>query len=425
MDTRKSTAIVERDKAVIAPCSRLAYFPLVIEKASGAVITDVDGNEYIDFLSSASSLNMGSNNPVVTDAIKAQLDRFSQFAIAYTYNERTVEYAERLTSVFPGGVKAKIAFGNCGSDGNDAAVKFARAYTGRQKIIVFINGYHGNTYGSSTMTTCSTKMHEKMGPFLPEIYAFPFFGNELPANEVAAVVIEPIQGDAGILPAHPIFMKKLYALCRKHGILFISEEVQQAFYRTGKFFSIEHYDIVPDGIIMGKSIGGSLTLGAFMARDEIMDCLPAPAHLFTLGGNAAACAGGIAAFDLYRSPDFQQHLQDNINTLWAEAEALKEKNPDLVQFVRGIGMSMGIGVCRTLEDGTKIPDPDATFKVLFRCYEKGLLVISLGANVLRIQPPLVITGEQLKKAFAIIDEAMADFRAGKIDDSVLSFRAGW
>ena len=446
MDTRKSTAIVERDKAVIAPCSRLAYFPLVIEKASGAVITDVDGNEYIDFLSSASSLNMGSNNPVVTDAIKAQLDRFSQFAIAYTYNERTVEYAERLTSVFPGGVKAKIAFGNCGSDGNDAAVKFARAYTGRQKIIVFINGYHGNTYGSSTMTTCSTKMHEKMGPFLPEIYAFPFFGNDvpddvcerdcvsaietafstwLPANEVAAVVIEPIQGDAGILPAHPIFMKKLYELCRKHGILFISEEVQQAFYRTGKFFSIEHYDIVPDGIIMGKSIGGGLTLGAFMARDEIMDCLPAPAHLFTLGGNAAACAGGIAAFDLYRSPDFQQHLQDTIKTLWAEAEALKEKNPDLVQFVRGIGMSMGIGVCRTLEDGTKIPDPDATFKVLFRCYEKGLLVISLGANVLRIQPPLVITGEQLKKAFAIIDEAMADFRAGKIDDSVLSFRAGW
>ena len=446
MDTRKSTAIVERDKAVIAPCSRLAYFPLVIEKASGAVITDVDGNEYIDFLSSASSLNMGSNNPVVTDAIKAQLDRFSQFAIAYTYNERTVEYAERLTSVFPGGVKAKIAFGNCGSDGNDAAVKFARAYTGRQKIIVFINGYHGNTYGSSTMTTCSTKMHEKMGPFLPEIYAFPFFGNDvpddvcerdcvsaietafstwLPANEVAAVVIEPIQGDAGILPAHPIFMKKLYELCRQHGILFISEEVQQAFYRTGKFFSIEHYDIVPDGIIMGKSIGGSLTLGAFMARDEIMDCLPAPAHLFTLGGNAAACAGGIAAFDLYRSPDFQQHLQDTIKTLWAEAEALKEKNPDLVQFVRGIGMSMGIGVCRTLEDGTKVPDPDATFKVLFRCYEKGLLVISLGANVLRIQPPLVITGEQLKKAFAIIDEAMADFRAGKIDDSVLSFRAGW
>ena len=446
MENTKSLSVVARDKAVIAPCSRLAYFPLVIEKASGATITDVDGNDYIDFLSSASSLNMGSNNPVVTDAIKAQLDRFSQFAIAYTYNERTVEYAERLVSVFPGGVKAKIAFGNCGSDGNDAAVKFARAYTGRQKIIVFINGYHGNTYGSSTMTTCSPKMHEKMGPFLPEIYAFPFFGNDvpddvcerdclsaietafstwLPASEVAAVVIEPIQGDAGILPAHPIFMKKLFELCRKHGILFISEEVQQAFYRTGKFFSIEHYDIVPDGIIMGKSIGGSLTLGAFMAREEIMDCLPAPAHLFTLGGNAAACAAGTAAFDLYQTPAFQKQLQDNIGVLWAEAEALQQKNPDLVQFVRGIGMSMGIGICRTLPDGSQVPDPDATFKILFRCYEKGLLVISLGANVLRIQPPLVITPEQLKKAFCIIDEAMSDFRAGRIDDSVLSYRAGW
>ena len=446
MDQSKSTALVARDKVVIAPCSRLAYFPLVIEKASGALITDVDGREYIDFLSSASSLNIGSAHPVVTQAIKDQLDRFSQFAVAYTYNERTVEYAERLVSKFPGGVKAKIAFGNCGSDGNDAAVKFARAYTGRQKIIVFINGYHGNTYGSSTMTTCSTKMHEKMGPFLPEIYAFPFYGNDvpddvcekecvsaietafstwMPASEVAAVVIEPIQGDAGILPAHPIFMKKLYELCKKHGILFISEEVQQGFYRTGKFFSIEHYDIVPDGIIMGKSIGGGLTLGAFMARDEIMDCLPAPAHLFTLGGNAAACAAGVAAFDIFESDEFQAELKARIDTLWAEARALQEKNPDLVQFVRGVGMSMGIGVCKTLEDGTKVPDSDATFKVLFRCYEKGLLVISLGANVLRIQPPLVITEEQLKKAFAIIDESMADFRAGQIDDSVLAFRAGW
>ena len=446
MGNAKSTEVVKRDKAVIAPCQRLGYYPLVIEKGQGAILTDADGKEYIDFLSSASSLNLGSSHPVVTQAIKDQLDHFSQFATAYTYNERTVEYAERLVSVYPGGVKAKIAFGNCGSDGNDCAVKFARAYTGRQKIIVFINGYHGNTYGSSTMTTCSTKMHEKMGPFLPEIYAFPYFGTDvaddvcekeclsaietafstwLPANEVAAVVIEPIQGDAGILPAHPIFMKKLYELCQKNGILFISEEVQQAFYRTGKFFSIEHYDIVPDGIIMGKSIGGGLTLGAFMAREEIMNCLPAPAHLFTLGGNAAACAAGAAAFDIYQSEEFQANLKTRIELLWSEAKKLEENNPDIVQFVRGIGMSMGIGICRTLADGTKEPDPDATFKVLFRCYEKGLIVISLGANVLRIQPPLIITDDQLKKAFSILQESIDDLREGRIDDSVFSYRAGW
>ena len=446
MNTEKCKSIVARDQRVIAPCQRFSYYPLAIEKVEGAVITDADGNAYIDFLSSASSLNLGGQHPAVTKAIHEQVDRYTQYANAYMYNERTVEYAERLTSVYPGGVKAKIAFGNCGSDGNDCAVKFARAFTGRQKIIVFLNGYHGNTYGSSTMTTCSAKMHERMGPFLPEIYAFPFFGIDvddetcerecvsaieqafssyMPASEVAAAVIEPIQGDGGILPAHPIFMKKLHALCQKHGILFISEEVQQAFYRTGKFFAIEHYDIVPDGIIMGKSIGAGLALGAFMARDEIMDCLPAPAHLFTLGGHALACAAGSAAFDVYQSGAFQAELKEHIETLETEAAALREKHPDMVQFVRSVGMSMGIGVCDPENSVSQSSNNDACYKVLYRAYEKGLILISLAGNVLRVQPPLVITSEQLRTAFRILSEAMDDFKAGSIPDEVFRYRAGW
>lgn len=446
MNTEKCREIVARDEKVIAPCQRFSYYPLAIEKVEGAVITDVDGNSYIDFLSSASSLNLGGQYPAVTKAIHEQVDRYTQYANAYMYNPRTVEYAERLTSVYPGGVKAKVAFGNCGSDGNDAAVKFARAFTGRQKIIVFLNGYHGNTYGSSSMTTCSVKMHQGIGPMLPEIYTFPFYGNDvddelcekecvadierafssyLPANEVAAVIIEPIQGDGGILPAHPIFMKKLFQLCQDNGILFISEEVQQGFYRTGKFFAIEHYGIVPDGIIMGKSIGAGLTLGAFMARDEIMNCLPAPAHLFTLGGNAVACAAGSAAFDVYQSDEFQALLKEHIEVLAAEAETLRQRHPDLVQFVRSVGMSMGIGICHTEADGTKVADNDACYKILYRAYEKGLIVISLAGNVLRIQPPLVITSEQIRKAFAILAEAMDDLKAGDIPDEVFQYRAGW
>ena len=296
------------------------------------------------------------------------------------------------------------------------------------------------------MTTCSEKMHDRMGPFLPEIYVFPFFGidvddetcerecvaemerafaADLPADQVAAVVIEPIQGDGGILPAHPIFMKKLHALCQKHGILFISEEVQQAFYRTGKFFAIEHYGIVPDGIIMGKSIGAGLALGAFMARDEIMDCLPAPAHLFTLGGHALACAAGSAAFDVYQTETFQAELREHIATLEAEAAALQARHPDMVQFVRNVGMSMGIGVCDPEHGDDQSANNNATFKVLFRAYENGLVMISLAGNVLRIQPPLVITSEQLRKAFAIIGDAMDDFKAGLIPDDVLQYRAGW
>lgn len=442
MNTTKCEALVRRDKKVIAPCSHLSYFPLAIAKVKGAVITDEDGNEFIDFLTSASSLNLGSSNPIITEAIRKQLDQYTQYTMAYSYNEPAVAYAERLVAAYPGGVDAKVCYGNCGSDGNDAAVKFARAYTGRTKIITFLNAYHGSTYGSATMTTCSPLIHEKMGPFLPDCFVFPYYGDDqpdevverectaqmemafstwLPANEVAAVIIEPLQGDGGLLPAHPIFMRKLYELCRENGILFISEEVQQGFWRTGKMFSIEHYDIVPDGIIMGKSIGGSLTLGAFMARTEIIDCLPAPAHLFTLGANSIACAAGLAAFDYYQTEEFQKLLKTNVELAERKAAELREKHPGIVAFTRNLGLSMGIGVQKP--DGT--PDLEGVFKILFHCYELGLIVISVAGNILRIQPPLNIEPELLEKGFDIIDRSMTDFEAGNISDEVLKYKAGW
>ena len=442
MNTSKCEALVKRDKKVIAPCSHLSYFPLAVAKAEGAILTDYDGNEFIDFLTSASSLNLGSSNPIITKAIRDQLDLYTQYTQAYSYSEPAVSYAERLVSVYPGGVDAKVCFGNCGSDGNDAAVKFARAYTGRTKIITFLNAYHGSTYGSATMTTCSPLIHEKMGPFLPDCFVFPYFGIDtpdevvekectaqmemafstwLPANEVAAVIVEPLQGDGGLLPAHPYFMKKLYELCKANGILFISEEVQQGFWRTGKMFSIEHYDIVPDGIIMGKSIGASLTLGAFMAKSEIIDCLPAPAHLFTLGANAIACAAGKAAFDYYQTEEFQTLLKNNVALAERKAAELKEKHPQIVSFTRNLGLSMGIGVQKP--DGT--PDLEGVFKILFHCYELGLIVISVAGNILRIQPPLNIEPELLEKGFDIIDQSMTDFEAGKIGDEVLVHKAGW
>ncbi len=443
----KCEALVARDEKVVARCQHLSYYPFAVESGRGEILKDADGNEYIDFLTSASSLNLGSSNPILSKAIEAQLAKCTQYTAAYTYNEPMISYAEKLTSVFPGGVKAKIAFGNCGSDGNDCAVKFARAYTGRSKIITFINGYHGNTYGSCSLTTCSTRMHAKMGPFLPEVYHFPFYGIDLPdevvekeclkdmetafshylpVDEVAAVIIEPVQGDAGILPAHPIFMKKLYNLCKAHGILFISEEVQQGFWRTGHFFGIENYPgIIPDGIIMGKSIGAGLTLGAFMARSEIMDCLPAPAHLFTLGGNAIACAAGNAAFDYYESDEFQKILADNMNAIKEHLDALKEKHPKTVGQYRGYGMSYGLPIVKTDENGETVPDGDGTFKICFRSYELGLIIITLGENILRIQPPLNISKENLVKAFNILDRALTELENGKISDGVFDYRHGW
>lgn len=448
LNTETCKSWVERDSKVIAPCQHLSYYPLVVAKVEKDIITDEDGNSYIDFLSSASSLNLGSCSPVLTKAIQEQVAKYTQFTTAYSYNAASIEYAEKLTSVYPGGVEAKICFGNCGSDSNDAAIKFARAYTGRRKIITFINGYHGNTYGSMSMSAVTTRMSAKMGPLLPEIYSFPFFGAEvpddvceaecikeierafatyLPAEEVAAIVIEPVQGDAGLILAHKIFMKKLYDLCQKHGILFFAEEVQQAFFRTGKWFSIEHFDgIIPDGIVMGKSIGASLTLGAFMGRKEIMDSLPAPAHLFTLSGNTIACAAGSAAFDYYQTEEFQSILKKNEEVMLDCLESMVEKFPEICSGYRGIGMSRGLEISKKNPvTGEFEPDSDGTYKVLYRCYEKGLVVISLGANVLRIQPPLVITPENLTRGFEIIAESIQDYIDGNISDDVLVNKSGW
>ena len=446
LNTEKCSALVERDKKVIAPCQHLSYYPMVIKKIDGDIIYDEDDNQYIDFLSSASSLNLGSCHPVVTDAVKKQLDNYSQYTIVYTYGKASIEYAERLTSVYPGKVPAKVVFGNCGSDANDAAVKFSRAYTGRSKIITFIDAYHGSTYGSISMSMVTTRMRAKMGPMLPDIYCFPFYDNSiddetcekeciadlerafetyLPADEVAAIIIEPIQGDAGLIAAHPIFMKKLYELCQKHGILFIAEEVQQAFWRSGKFFSIEHYDIIPDGIVMGKSIGAGFSLGAFMAKAEIMDSLPAPAHVFTLAGNAVACTAGIAAFDYMQSEEFQKILADNTKLMQECLEDVCATFPEVATGTKGINTSRGLIITKKDENGNNVPDPTGTYKILYRAYERGLLVISLAGNILRIQPPLNIKPENMKKGFEIIKASIQDYINGDIPDDVMKFRAGW
>ncbi|MCI2062131.1 MAG: aminotransferase class III-fold pyridoxal phosphate-dependent enzyme [Eubacteriaceae bacterium] len=447
MNTEKCQEWVARDAAVIAPTSHLSYYPFVAEKSEGALLTDADGNEFIDFLSGASSLNLGSRQPDVVEAVTEQLQNHTQYAAPYAYNKPMIEYAERLTSVFPGEGPAKICFGNCGSDANDAAIKFARAYTGRKKIITFFNAYHGNTYGSSSMTTCSSTMHKGIGPFLPEIYHFPYFTNEVPDDicrseclkdmefafesylspeEVAAVIIEPIQGDGGMTPAHPIFMSRLYKMCRDNGILFISEEVQQGFYRTGPFFAIENYpDIKPDCIIMGKSLGAGLAAGAIMGRAEIMDVLDPPAHLFTLSGNAVTMAAGIAQFDVMQTKEFQDRLQSNIRIFRSRCRCIKEKYPQAVMCDRGIGMSGGLGIGTADEEGILKADVSAAYKIVYRSYENGLIMITLAGNILRLQPPLNIEEEQLNKGFDIIDRSIADLLAGNIPDDVLRFRKGW
>lgn len=457
--TPKCDALVERDRKVVAKANHLSYFNFVVDKGDGSYLWDVDGNKYIDFLTSASSLNTGVNHPKVKAAMQAQLDKFTQYTAAYTYNEPAISYAEKLVAQYPGKVPAKVCFGNCGSDANDAAIKFSRAYQSDKKgasctkIITFIDGYHGNTYGASSLSTCTTRMRDKMGPFLPDIFHFPFypmamnmeapdnkpagfyvkeikqaFATYLPPDEVAAIIIEPIQGDAGLQAAHPKFMEELYALCQEHKILFIAEEVQQAFFRSGPMFSIEHYNIVPDGIILGKSVGGGGVLGAFMGKADIMNTLPAPAHLFTLGANAFSCAAASAQLDVLLEKGTQDHMAKMAKVMEECIEDLnKEYSAGGKRWLRTTGFGMSLGGHLLVEggDGWVPLSADDAFKIIYRCYERGLIVITLAGNVLRLQPALTIEESVLRAGFGILKQAIIDWKNGDIPDSVLAHKQGW
>ena len=438
MKNENSLKIMEKNNLYCM--KNFEYFPLVIKECEGSIIKDVDGNEFIDFLSSASSLNLGSRHPVVIKAIKEQLEKFTQYCMGYITNEQAVEYARLLTSVYPGGIKTKVAYAISGSESIDAAIKYARAFTKRQKIISFINSYHGTTYGALTISGCTKLMKKNMAPLLLEVSFFPFYGIDvsdevaekestklmeeafekyLPPDEVAAVFIEIVQGDGGILPIHPIFLKKLYNLCKKYGILFIVDDIQQAFFRTGKMFSVENYEgIIPDGMTLGKSCGAGLFAACFIARKEIIDTFGAPGHCGTFTGNALSCAAGIAAFGVYYSKEFQELLKSNCKLLDKLGKELKEKQPEIIGNIRNLGMSMGIDI-------NNKNDKNMTYKIIFRCYEKGLLMISIAGNVLRIQPPLNIPPELLEKGFKIINEAIEDYKAGKISDEVLKYKNSW
>ena len=439
---------VKRDNAVIAPCQHIPFYDLVVDEAKGDILVDLDNNHYVDFLSSASSLNIGSRRPEIVQAITEQMNKCIQFSPVYSYNVPMIEYAEELVKLFPQkepGETIMLSYSNCGSEANDAAIKFCRGATKRSKIIAFTNSYHGNTYGSSTLSACTEKMHEGIGPLLPDVYHFPFYGIDvpddecerdclreietafrtyLPANEVAAVIIEPMQGDGGMLPAHHIFMRKLSSLCRENGILFIAEEVQLAFWRTGKCFSIEHYledDAYPDGIIMGKSVGGGLVLGAFMARESIIRSLESPAHIFTLAGNHLSCAAGLASLRYMQGNEYQEAVIRNSAEMERLTQELTSRHADVISFARGLGVSYGIGI---VNPDSKEPDPDMAFKIVYRAYEKGLILMTLAGNVLRIQPPVNISLNLLQGGFSVLSEAISEVVSGQVPNSVLSYRRG-
>lgn len=444
----KCFELVEIDKKVYPEFARIPYYPLVIKRGQGAIIEDMDGNLFIDMLSSASSLNTGHSHPRILEALKRQMDNFISYTAAYTYSEPLILLSEEICKIAPGDFEKRVVFGLTGSDANDGMIKLARAYTGKSKIISFIGAYHGSTYGAISLSAISLNMRRKIGPLLPDIehirypdcYRCAFYQDVetcnleclkdfqealttyLPADDIAAIVMEPIAGDAGLVVPPAKYMKAIYEICQENDILFVSEEVQQGFGRTGKWFCIEHFDIVPDMIIMGKSMASGLPLSAIVARKEITDALGPPAHLFTMSGNALSCAASLETINVIRDENLLEKSEELGTYVKERFEDMMDKYP-IIGNVRGLGLSIGVDL--VVDRESKLGNKEAAAKICYRCWEKGVILIFLASGVLRVQPPLVISREELDKALNIIEESIVEFLNGEIPDEVLKVAKGW
>jgi 4-aminobutyrate aminotransferase len=446
--TDKVQDIINRDKEVISPASRMPYYPFVIQSGKGVWMEDVNGKKYIDFLTSAAALNTGHCHPKVVDAIKKQVHQFLNYTSAYMYYENIVELAEELVRITPGSFAKKVAFGLTGSDANDGAIKLARIFTNRKKIIAFLRSYHGSTYGALSLSAISLNMRRKLGPYLPEIYHIPFpdcyrcpLGNHypdcklacleyfkmlmqtmIPPEEIAAVIIEPIQGDAGIIIPPDPYLSALKQICEEKGILFIAEEVQTGFGRSGKWFAIDHWEVEPDIILLGKSIASGMPLSAMVARKEIMDSWEAPAHLFTMGGNPVSCAAALATIEIIEEEHLIEKAQEMGDYIVKRFKELQEKHK-MIGDVRGRGLLIGVDLVK--DRTTKTRAAKDTAKIIWRCWERGLILTFFSQSVLRIAPPLIIEKSEVDQAINIIEQSMTEVEKGLIPDEVLDKIQGW
>lgn len=443
----KAQDLIKEDEQYFAKSGRIKYYPLAIDHGYGATLVDVDGKEYIDLLASASSQNVGHAPKKVTEAIKKQVDKFVHYTPAYMYHEPLIRLSKKLCDISPGDYEKRVTYGLSGSDANDGIIKFARAYTGRPYIISFTNAYHGSTFGSLSMSAISLNMRKKYGPLLNGFYHIPFpdnyrglfeqpnantvdeylaplkemFDKYVPADEVACIVLETIQGDGGLLEPVSGYFEALESICREHGILIAVDDIQQGLGRTGKWSSVEHFNFTPDLITFGKSLAGGLPMSAIVGRKEIMETLEAPAHLFTTGANPVSCEAALATLEMIEE---EQLLEASLEKGKYVRQTMDRWVTDYecIGDVRGKGLSIGIDVVSDPIQKTR--DPEAALKICNYCFDKGVVIIAVAGNVLRFQPPLVISYEQLDYALSTLENAIQALNQGDLDQYEIEGQ-GW
>ena len=403
--------------------------PLGIASARGALVTDLDGNTFIDFGGGIGTLNMGHCPPAVVEAIKSQAEDYLHICFQVVAYPGYVDLAAKLNAITPGNQAKKTALFNSGAEAVENAVKIARAFTGRRGVIVFDRAFHGRTMMTLAMTGQVKPYKVAFGPFPGDVARIPFpypfrcrceagaegvslsqldqlFRCDLPPDQVAAIVMEPVLGEGGFVVPPPTFMPKLREICNQHGILLIADEVQTGFGRTGKLFAVDHWGVVPDLIVTAKSLGGGTPLSAVTGRADIMDALVTGSIGGTYGGNPLACRAALAAIETLE----KEGLVERANHLGARLRARLEplqKQYDCIGEVRGLGAMIGIEL---VEPGGREPATALAAKLLGACLQKGLIMLKSGAgnNVIRTLMPLVILDEQVDEAMDIFADCMAE-----------------
>jgi 4-aminobutyrate aminotransferase len=428
----KAKAWNDRDRKVVSQ-NLTPDYELVTDRASGMVVEDLDGNRFLDFAAGISTVSTGHCHPEVVRAVQQQAERMLHICYTDFHYPAYIELCETLAKLAPMPGANRVFLSNSGAEAVETSIKLARTRTGRSKIIAFYGAFHGRTLGTLTLTASKPVQRRSFGPLLPDIfhthYSYCYrcpvnrkpescdvqcldlltdsmFHHTVPPDEVAAVLVEPIQGEGGFIPPHPEFLRRLQTLCREHGILLIADEVQCGMGRTGKLFACEHFGIEPDIVILAKGIASGMPISAVIARDDVMKWNNG-SHGSTFGGNPLSCQAALVTLRL-----LQGGLIENAgrvgSRLIEKLRGLMGKHK-LLGEVRGMGLMIGLEIVANRD--THEPAPKQRERIIRRAFEKGLLTLPCGKSTIRLSPPLICTDSDADKATAILDEVLAEVSA--------------
>jgi 4-aminobutyrate aminotransferase len=423
----RARAVVDRDAAWTST-SYIKEYPLVVARGAGAMIEDVDGNRYLDFMAGIAVASTGYGHPAVVAAIKDAADRFLHICGSDFYYEGMAALCERLAKLAPGSDKKRVFLTNSGTEAVDGAIKLARNSTGRAGLVAFKGAFHGRTYGAMSLTSSKARQHAGFGPLLPEVYHVPFgycyrcefgkvypscelfcvsaierdlFARQIDPSDVAAIFVEPVQGEGGYVVPPDGYLAALRALCDKYGILLVCDEIQCGIGRTGRMFASEHAGIEPDILLTAKGLGSGMPIGAIIARESVMHWKTG-AHGSTFGGNPVCCAAALATLDVVER-ELLANARAMGERLMAGVQRLASRHR-AIGDVRGLGLMIGVEFVQDRK--TREPATDLLNALVQRAFTQGLLLLGCGRSTLRLAPPLIVDAADIDTGLAIIDECL-------------------